>query len=173
VIGLFSFLPALLQQTLGMSAMNTAWLFLLWSGLAFAVALQARRLAGRVPPRLQLALGFTLHAAGVLTMLGALSAHSWTRLLPGLLLGGIGSGLLNAALPLVAVESVPAARAAMGSGAQQTFRYVGSCAGVALTIAVSTSTGGGLAQGADIAMVVSAGLAVVAAVLLGVLRERA
>ncbi|MFC8344439.1 MFS transporter [Streptomyces sp. NPDC057280] len=173
VIGLFSFLPALLQQTLGMSAMNTAWLFLLWSGLSFAVALQARRLAGRVPPRLQLALGFTLHAAGVLTMLGALSAHSWTRLLPGLLLGGIGSGLLNAALPLVAVESVPAARAAMGSGAQQTFRYVGSCAGVALTIAVSTSTGGGLAQGADIAMVVSAGLAVVAAVLLGVLRERA
>ncbi|MDT7842931.1 MFS transporter [Streptomyces justiciae] len=172
VIGLFSFLPALLQQTLGMSAMNTAWLFLLWSGLSFAVALQARRLAGRVPPRLQLALGFALHAAGALTMLGALSAHSWTRLLPGLLLGGIGSGLLNAALPLVAVESVPAARAAMGSGAQQTFRYVGSCAGVALTIAVSTSTGGGLAHGADVAMVVSAGLAVVAAVLLGVLRER-
>ncbi|WP_329338776.1 MFS transporter [Streptomyces sp. NBC_00663] len=172
VIGLFSFLPALLQQTLGLSAMDTAWLFLLWSGLSFAVALQARRLAGRVPPRLQLALGFALHAAGALTMLGALSAHSWTRLLPGLLLGGVGSGLLNAALPLVAVESVPAARAAMGSGAQQTFRYVGSCAGVALTIAVSTSTGGGLAHGADIAMAVSAGLAVVAAVLLGVLREQ-
>ncbi|PWI18166.1 MFS transporter [Streptomyces sp. Act143] len=172
VIGLFSFLPALLQQTLGMSAMNTAWLFLLWSGLSFAVALQARRLAGRVPPRLQLALGFALHAVGALAMLGALAAHSWPRLLPGLVLGGIGSGLLNAALPLVAVESVPAARAAMGSGAQQTFRYVGSCAGVALTIAVSTSTGGGLAHGADVAMAVSAALAVLAAVLLGVLREQ-
>lgn len=64
VIGLFSFLPTLLQQTLGLSAMSTAWLFLLWSGLSFTVALQARRLAGRVSSRHQLALGFVLHAAG-------------------------------------------------------------------------------------------------------------
>ncbi|MFJ5302237.1 MFS transporter [Streptomyces sp. NPDC088350] len=173
VIGLFSFLPALLQKTLGLSAMDTAWLFLLWSGLSFAVALQARRLAGRVPPRHQLALGFLLHAAGVLTMLGALDSGSWPRLLPGLVIAGVGSGLLNAALPLLSVESVPAARAAMGSGAQQTFRYIGSCAGVALTIAIATSAGSGPAHGADIAMVVSAALAVLAAVSVVVLRERA
>jgi len=173
VIGLFSFLPTLLQQTLRLSAMDTAWLFLLWSGLSFGVALQARRLAGRVSSRHQLALGFLLHAAGVLTMLGALGSDSWLRLLPGLVIAGVGSGLLNAALPLLSVESVPAARAAMGSGAQQTFRYIGSCAGVALTIAIATSASGGLARGADIAMVVSAGLAVVAAVSVGVLRERA
>ncbi|MFF0094514.1 MFS transporter [Streptomyces canus] len=172
VIGLFSFLPALLQQTVGLSAMDTAWLFLLWSGLSFAVALQARRLAGRVPPRWQLAIGFLLHAAGVLTMLGSLDAGSWVRLLPGLVVAGIGSGLLNAALPLLAVESVPAARAAMGSGAQQTFRYIGSCAGVALTIAIATSSGNGLAHGADIAMVVSAVLALVAAASVVALREQ-
>ncbi|MCX4993920.1 MFS transporter [Streptomyces longwoodensis] len=167
VIGLFSFLPALLQQSLGMSAMNTAWLLLLWSGLSFAVALQAKRLAGRVPPRHQLVIGFALHAVAVVTMLGALGSGSWVRLLPGLLIGGVGSGLLNAALPLLAVESVPATRAAMGSGAQQTFRYVGSCAGVALTIALVTSSGGSLAHGADVAMVVSAGLAAVGALLTG------
>jgi predicted MFS family arabinose efflux permease len=172
VIGLFSFLPALLQQTVGLSAMDTAWLFLLWSGLSFVVALQARRLAGRVPPRWQLAIGFLLHAAGVLTMLGSLDAGSWVRLLPGLVVAGIGSGLLNAALPLLAVESVPAARAAMGSGAQQTFRYIGSCAGVALTIAIATSSGSGLAHGADIAMVVSAVLALVAAASVVALREQ-
>ncbi|MGW0755729.1 MFS transporter [Streptomyces sp. NPDC002814] len=171
VIGLFSFLPALLQQTLGLSAMDTAWLFLLWSGLSFGVALQAKRLAGRVPPRLQLALGFLLHAGGALAMLGALDSGSWARLLPGLVIAGVGSGLLNAALPLLSVDSVPAERAAMGSGAQQTFRYIGSCAGVALTIALATSSGS-LARGADVAMVVSAGLAVVAAVGVGVLRER-
>lgn len=173
VIGLFSFLPALLQQTLGLSAMDTAWLFLLWSGLSFAVALQARRLSGRLSPRLQLALGFVLHAGGALAMLGAVDAGSWPRLLPGLLVAGVGSGLLNAALPLLAVESVPAQRAAMGSGAQQTFRYIGSSAGVALTIALATSASGGLAHGADIAMVVSAGLALLAAVSVVVLRERA
>ncbi|WP_028808260.1 MFS transporter [Streptomyces canus] len=172
VIGLFSFLPALLQQTVGLSAMDTAWLFLLWSGLSFVVALQVRRLAGRVPPRWQLAIGFLLHAAGVLTMLGSLDEGSWVRLLPGLVVAGVGSGLLNAALPLLAVESVPAARAAMGSGAQQTFRYIGSCAGVALTIALATSSGGGLAHGADIAMLVSAGLALVAAASVVGLREQ-
>ncbi|MER7568590.1 MFS transporter [Streptomyces sp. NPDC097941] len=171
VIGLFSFLPALLQQTLGLSAMDTAWLFLLWSGLSFAVALQVRRLAGRVPPRWQLAIGFLLHSAGVLTMLGSLDAGSWVRLLPGLVVAGVGSGLLNAALPLLAVESVPAGRAAMGSGAQQTFRYIGSCAGVALTIAIATSSGNGLAHGADLAMLVSAALALVAAASVVALRE--
>ncbi|MEU5537078.1 MFS transporter [Streptomyces sp. NPDC020362] len=172
VIGLFSYLPALLQQTLHLSAMNTAWLFLLWSGLSFMVALQAKRLAGRVGSRLQLAMGFLLHAVGALAMLGAIGSGSWVRMLPGLVLGGVGSGLLNAALPLVAVESVPVERAAMGSGAQQTFRYIGSCAGVALTIALVTSSGSGLARGADVAMVVSAVLAVLGAVSVGALRER-
>ncbi|OLZ69885.1 MFS transporter [Streptomyces sp. IMTB 2501] len=171
VIGLFSFLPALLQQTLRLSPMDTAWLFLLWSGLSFAVALQVKHLAGRIAPRVQLAVGFTLHTIAVLTMLGALGSGSWTRLLPGLIIGGVGSGLLNGALPLLAVESVPRERAAMGSGAQQTFRYIGSCAGVALTIALATSAHT-FAQGANIALLVSAGLAAVGAVSVVVLRER-
>ncbi|MEU3363469.1 MFS transporter [Streptomyces pseudogriseolus] len=172
VIGLFSFLPAVLQRVLGMSAMDTALLTLLWAGLAFVVALQARRLAGRVPTRVQLALAFALHAVGVITMLGALDAGSTARFVPGMMIAGVGSGLLNAALPLLAVESVPAARAAMGSGAQQTLRYIGSCAGVSLTIAVATSSNGGPAHGTDIAMVVSAVLALVAAVAVLGLRER-
>ncbi|KUJ43714.1 MFS transporter [Streptomyces sp. NRRL F-5122] len=172
VLGLFTFLPTLLQRTLGLSPLDTAWLFLLWSGLSFVVALQAKRLAGRISSRHQLALGFALHAAAVLTMLGAVGSGSWTRVLPGLVIGGVGSGLLNAALPLVAVQSVPAERAAMGSGAQQTFRYIGSCAGVALTIALVTSGGGSPAHGANVAAVVSAGLAVVGALGVLVLRER-
>ncbi|MFJ8277620.1 MFS transporter [Streptomyces griseoviridis] len=172
VIGLFSFLPAVFQQTLGLSVLDSAWLLLIWSGLSFAVALQARRLAGRVSPRHQLAVGFVLHAVGVLTMLGAIDSGSWQRLLPGLVLSGVGGGLLNAALPLLAVESVPGNRAAMGSGAQQTLRYIGSCAGVALTIAIVTSSGGGLGHGANIAMVVSMVLSLLAAGAVVGLRER-
>ncbi|MFJ4686063.1 MFS transporter [Streptomyces sp. NPDC088789] len=165
VIGLFSFLPTVMQRTFGLSPLMTALLFLLWSGLSFTVALQARHLSGRVSPRHQLAIGFVLHLVGVLTMLGAFApgADSWARLLPGLVLGGVGGGLLNAALPLLAVESVPAGRAAMGSGAQQTVRYVGSCAGVALTIALGTASGGGM----DVALLVSAGLAGLGALSVG------
>ncbi|MEU8587950.1 MFS transporter [Streptomyces sp. NPDC048664] len=171
VLGLFTFLPSLLQRTMGLSALDTAWLVLIWSGLSFLVALQSRRLAGRVSPRHQLALGFALHAVGVLTMFGAIGSGSWVRVLPALVIGGAGSGLLNAALPLVAVESVPNGRAAMGSGAQQTFRYIGSCAGVALVIAL-VSSGGSPAHGFDIAVFVSMGLAVVGALAVLGLRDR-
>ncbi|MET8566196.1 MFS transporter [Streptomyces flaveolus] len=172
VIGLFSFLPTLLQQSLELSPPATAGLLLLWSGLSFLVALQVKHLAGRVTARTQLALGFALHTIAMVTMLGAVGSGSWTRLLPGLIVGGVGSGLLNGALPLLAVDSVPPQRAAMGSGAQQTFRYIGSCAGVALTIAIATS-GGSLARGTNIALLVSAGLAVAGAVSVLALRERA
>ncbi|MFJ8542715.1 MFS transporter [Streptomyces sp. NPDC093586] len=171
VIGLFSFLPTLLQQALGLSPISTAWLFLVWSGLSFLVALFARHLGSRISARHQLALGFVLHAGGTLALLGAIGAGSWPRLLPGLIVAGVGSGLLNAALPLLAVDSVPATRAAMGSGAQQTFRYIGSCAGVALTIAL-TASAGSTARGADTAMVVSAVVALAAAGGVALLRER-
>ncbi|MFE9728561.1 MFS transporter [Streptomyces sp. NPDC005794] len=171
VIGLFSFMPSLLQRSMGMSAIGTAWLLMLWSGISFLTALQVRRLADRVTSRHQLALGFVLHAIGVVALLGSIAAHSWTRLLPGLIVAGIGSGLLNAALPLISVESVPPTRAAMGSGAQQTFRYIGSCAGVAMTIAIVTSAGSA-AHGADLAVIVSAVLSALAAVLVLVLRDR-
>ncbi|MFG2496733.1 MFS transporter [Streptomyces sp. NPDC048441] len=171
VIALFSYLPTLLQQTLPLSAMGTAALLATWSGTSFLVALQTRRLAGKVSARHQLALGFALHAAAVLTMLSAASSGPWPLLLPGLLISGTGSGLLNAALPRLAVASVPAERAAMGSGANNTARYIGSAAGVALMIAVSTSTGSP-GHGARVALVMSAGLGAVGAATVLALRER-
>jgi hypothetical protein len=59
----------------------------------------------------------------------------------------------------------------MGSGAQQSARYIGSCAGVALTIALVASAGT-QARGADVALVASAALSLLAAVVVVVLRER-
>ncbi|MFC8584125.1 MFS transporter [Streptomyces sp. NPDC057217] len=166
VIGLFSVVPTLLQVGAGMSPLGTAWLFLLWSGTAFVAALQARRLAARLSAAHQLALGFALSAAGVLTFLGALENHAgaW-RLFPGLLVAGAGSGLLNAALPRLAVDSVPPERAAMGSGANNTARYIGSSAGVSLTLALATA-------GPDAALTASAALALTGAALALVLARR-
>ncbi|MER5962413.1 MFS transporter [Streptomyces sp. NPDC002057] len=158
VIGLFSVVPALLQGTAGMSPLGAAWLFVLWSGTAFVVALQTRRLAGRLSAPYQLAVGFALSAGGVLALLGGLDgpSGSWPRLLPGLVVAGAGSGLLNAALPRLAVDSVPPERAAMGSGANNTARYIGSSAGVALMLALATA-------GADTAVLASAALALTGA----------
>lgn len=171
MIGLFSYLPTLLQHALSLSALDAAWLFLLWSGTSFLVALQSRRLAGRVTARHQLAAGFALHAVAVLPFLGALTGGSepsvWARLIPALIVSGAGSGLINAALPRLAVESVPAERAAMGSGANNTARYLGSSAGVAVTIAVATTP-----AYADGAVLLSAGTALVATVAVLLLRQR-
>ncbi|WP_370412993.1 MFS transporter [Streptomyces fradiae] len=158
VIGFFSVLPALLQHGMGMAPLTTAWLFLLWSGTAFVVALQVRRLAGRISATYQLVLGFALSTAGVLALYGALEGGSVLRLLPGLVVAGVGSGLLNAALPRLAVDSVPQERAAMGSGANNTARYIGSSAGVALSLALSTA-------GPDAALLTSAALGLAGAVV--------
>jgi MFS family permease len=160
VIGFFSVAPLLVEHALGMSVMATAWLFVAWSGTSAVIATQAKRLPARVSVRHQLVIGFVLHAAGVLSMLGAVGAGSEARLLPGALVAGAGSGLLNAGLPRLAVESVPQARAAMGSGANNTARYIGSSAGVALLLAVST---GDPAHGANVAILVSVGLTLLGA----------
>ncbi|MEU3609241.1 MFS transporter [Streptomyces sp. NPDC035033] len=158
VIGLFSVVPALLQRGTGMSPLAAAWLFVLWSGTSFVVALQARRLAARLSAPYQLALGFVLSAAGVLALLGTLDSPAlpWPRLIAGLVVAGAGSGLLNAALPRLAVDSVPPERAAMGSGANNTARYIGSAAGVALMLALS-------AAGPDAPLVAGAVLALAGA----------
>ncbi|WP_282695550.1 MFS transporter [Streptomyces sp. CC208A] len=160
VIGLFSIVPALLQRGTGMSPLAAAWLSVVWSGTAFTAALQARRLAPHLSAPHQLALGFALSAAGVLALLGTLDSPAlpWGRLITGLVVSGAGSGLLNAALPRLAVDSVPPERAAMGSGANNTARYIGSAAGVALMLALS-------ATGPDTALLTGAALALAGTVL--------
>jgi hypothetical protein len=82
---------------------------------------------------------------------------------------GIGSGLVNASLGRLALESVPRERAGMGSGANNTARYLGGAAGVALVVALATGGGGtgasGLLAGWNTAVVVCGALCVVAALI--------
>ena len=167
VIGMMSYLPTVLQLSGGFAALTTAWLFLFWSGTSALVAYHSRRL-GMTSGR-QLALGFVIAGVGPLTLLGGLGSGDWLRLVPGLVIAGVGSGLVNAALPRLAVESVPAERTAMGSGANNTARYVGSSIGVAIVIAIVQRIGDGaaasdLAHGMEIAIVTTSLIALLGAV---------
>lgn len=65
-------------------------------------------------------------------MRGLDSATSWTHLVPGLLVGGIGVGLMNPPLASTAVGVVTPQRAGMASGINSTFRQVGIATGIAL-----------------------------------------
>lgn len=60
-------------------------------------------------------------------------------------MAGAASGVVNAALGREAVASVPAGRGAMGGGANNTARYVGSAIGVTVVAVVATrpALGGG------------------------------
>lgn len=152
VIGVMSYLPTMLQRGLGVSPLGAAGLFAAWSGTAFLASLLVRRPPARLRPRHQLAAGLLLSAAGDLVMLVPLRGGA-LALLPGLIVAGAGSGLLNAGLARLAVETVPVGAAAMGSGANNTARYIGSSLGVAMAVAVAAvaHTTGVLAVGAVVA----------------------
>ena len=174
VIGLMSYSVGFDQAGLGIGVVGSAALLAAWSATSMVVALLARRLPAHISSSLRLAAGLGLAAVGEATLAGLGPGDSWARLAPGLAIAGVGSGLANAALGRLAVESVPRERAGMGSGANNTARYVGGAAGVALVVAVG---GGGRTQAAlvhgwNVASVVSAALCLVGASIAVLSSER-
>jgi predicted MFS family arabinose efflux permease len=141
VLSITSYTPIIVEQGLGGSALAGVSAMLAWSGLSVLTPLAARWLSARITPRTQLVAGLVGCAAGQLTLLGLHLGDPVTRLLPGLLVAGAANGVLNAALGRQAVSSVPVERAAMGSGANNTARYVGSAIGLAL-VTVTVTRGG-------------------------------
>jgi MFS family permease len=173
VVGLMSFCPSLMQTALHLSALDSAGVLAAWSGTSAIVALASRSLPARVSSQTRLVVGLALAAGGELALSGLSGNPPWTRLVPGLLVAGIGSGIANAALGRITVESVPPERAGMGSGANNTARYLGGAAGVALTVSIASSGGSdGLIQGWNSAAMVSAGLCALGALIVAGCRPR-
>jgi MFS family permease len=173
VIGLMSFSLSAMRAGLGISTVGSAGVLAAWSGTSTAVALVARRLPERLSSPARLAIGLTLCAVGEVALTGLHAGSSWTRLLPGLVIAGIGSGVANAALGRLAVESVPRERAGVGSGANNTARYLGGAAGVALVVAISTAAGRtDLVHGWSVAAGASAALCAIGAAIALACRPR-
>lgn len=176
VIGPASVLPTTLQRGLGESLLAATLLVFVWSAVSTVTALGVRWIPGLDGRRL-LVIGLGLSAAG-LAALGVLGPHAhgaW--LLPGLVVLGIGYGAANAALGREAVAHVPVDRAGMGSGANNTARYLGAAVGTTLVVLVTTSTGtpgtpAGLLAGWNLAAYGGAALTLVGAVLVTVLGRR-
>jgi MFS family permease len=136
IIGLMSYSPTMMQHGLGVGLLGSAAILATWSGTSTFVALAARWLPHRLASPVRLAIGLAVVGAGELALSGVGSGSSWSQLVPGLAIAGIGSGLANAALGRLAVESVDRDRAGMGSGASNTARYLGGAAGVAVVVAL-------------------------------------
>jgi hypothetical protein len=174
VIGVMSFSCSFFITELGFSSLGAALLLCTWSGASTGSALLARRLPPALQGPRQLTLGLAGIAVGELAMVGAVPGPVW-HLVPGLVLAGIASGVLNAGLGREAVATVPAERASVGSGANNTARYLGSSIGVTLVVIVATRTGGGPRPGFDgwnHALILSAFAALATAAVVAALTRR-
>jgi EmrB/QacA subfamily drug resistance transporter len=151
LFALFLYLTLYLQNYLGYSPLQAGLRYLPITLAPFFVAPLAVALMARVQARVLLAIGLGATGAGLLLMGGLSTSSSWTALLPGFLVAGIGVGLLNPVIADVALSVVSKDRSGMAAGINDTFRQVGISVGVAAWGAIF------LANGADKISTLTAG----------------
>ena len=131
MFAMFLYITIYMQSILDLDPLDAGVKFLPITLLSFFVAPVAGQLLTRVPARVFFGLGLGLTGIGLLLMGGISSDSEWTTLLAGFLLAGAGIGMANPAIASVAVGVVPAVKAGMGSGINNTFRQVGIATGIA------------------------------------------
>jgi EmrB/QacA subfamily drug resistance transporter len=139
LFSMFLYLTLYLQNILRYSAFQTGLRFLPLTGMVLVAAPLGGRLTGRVPMRALIAGGLGLVAIGLALMTRVDASSGWTALLPGMLVAGFGSGLMNPPLGATSVGTVGSDRAGIGSGINNTFRQVGIAVGIAALGAVFQS----------------------------------
>ena len=132
IFAMILYLVLYLQDILGYSALGTGVRLTIMSGGVLIAATVAGRLSSLVPVRFLIGPGLIIVGVALLLMRGLDAASSWTHLIPGLAIAGIGIGLVNPPLASTAVGVVQPQRAGMASGINSTFRQVGIATGIAL-----------------------------------------
>jgi EmrB/QacA subfamily drug resistance transporter len=139
LFALLVYIVLYLQYDLGYSALQTGVRIILISGAMLVSATVAGRLSSSVPVRLLIGSGLFLVGISLLLMYGLHPSTSWTHLIPGFIIGGIGSGLVNPPLASTAVGVVSQQRSGMASGVNTTFRQVGIAVAIAAYGSIFTS----------------------------------
>jgi fucose permease len=114
-----------------MSPIEAGLAYLPATVIIFFVSGATSTLGEKVSPRVMIAGGLGLVAAGMALMTLAGAESSWTATLPGLLVAGVGTGLFNPALTAVALGSAPVEQSGLAAGTNDTFRQAGIAIGVA------------------------------------------
>ncbi len=139
IFSMLLYIVLYLQDILGYSPLATGVRVMFLSGAILVSATVAGRLSSYVPVRLLIGPGLIMVGIGLLLMRGLNAGSSWTHLIPGMIVGGLGIGLVNPPLASTAVGVVPPQRAGMASGINSTFRQVGIATGIALLGTLFTS----------------------------------
>ena len=126
------YLVLYLQDNLGYSALGTGVRLLVMSGVTLVTATIAGRLSTHMPVRWLIGPGLLLVGIGLLLMSGLHGGTTWTHLIPGFIVAGAGSGMVNPPLASTAVGVVTPQRSGMASGVNTTFRQIGIATGIAV-----------------------------------------
>jgi predicted MFS family arabinose efflux permease len=178
------FLTQLLIRVLRGSPIAAGAELLPFAFASFVVSLLAGRGVDRTSTRTTLAGGLLVCAAGLIAMRGVGAHGSWAHLIPGLLLWGVGSGLVNPTMTVAALAEVEPSRSGMASGVNNAARQLGIAAGIAalgaLVQSQTTSSqrrgmtfGASYTHAVDVMLLVAGGIAAAGAVLVvGLIRAR-
>jgi len=128
-----------LQDILGYSAQDAGLRLAIISGAQFVTATVAGRFSEHVPARWLIGPGLALVGVGLVVMTGLSGDSSWTHLIPGFIVAGLGAGLVNPPLASTAIGVVPPHKAGMASGINATFRQIGIAAGIAALGSIFTT----------------------------------
>jgi len=120
-----------LQDILGYSALGAGLRLSIITLATLATATAAGRLSEHMPVRWLIGPGLLLVGIGLIMMAGLSGTSSWTHLVPGFIISGLGSGMVNPPLASAAIGVVPPHQAGMASGTNATFRQVGIATGIA------------------------------------------
>src|SRR6202167_2685338 len=126
------YLVLYLQDDLGYSALGTGLRILIISGTSIVASVFAGVFSERMPVRWLIGPGLLLVGLGLLLMTGLDGSSSWTHLIPGFIVAGIGTGRATPPLASTAVGVVAPQRSGMASGVNTTFREIGIAAGTAV-----------------------------------------
>ena len=170
--GLFFLLMLQLQNGLHYSALVAGASLLPVNALLLFLSPRSGHLAERIGPRLPMAGGSLVSAIGMLLFARVRpGANYLTTLLPALIVFGIGLGVLVAPLTTVALRSLGERRAGIASGVNNaTARLAGLLATAAIPVAAGLGgsrqpTGPALASAFSRAMIISAALCAVGALI--------
>jgi EmrB/QacA subfamily drug resistance transporter len=141
MFALFLYLTLYLQQFLGYSAIDAGIRYLPITIGAFIIAPISGMALARVQARYLMTGGLLLVGGGLLLMSGLKMDSTWTSLLLGFIVGGIGVGLLNPVIADVALSVVPKEQSGMAAGINDTFRQVGVAVGIAAWGAIFLGVG--------------------------------
>jgi EmrB/QacA subfamily drug resistance transporter len=148
LFAMFLYVILYLQDVKGYDALGSGLRLVVITGATLITAIPAGRLSARVNVKWLIGPGLLVVGLGLLLMRAGLDADSsWTALIPGFVIAGLGSGLVNAPLASTAVGVVAPHDAGMASGINTTFRQVAIATSIAALGSIFATKMKGIAPG--------------------------